>query len=87
MKTMKKTTKTPKIKTINKHISLVLAVIMLLAVFAPLVSSFADSADIVIKNEKDYLNLAVKMTAEGGNGGEVCFRQVNVVCKRHGFAF
>ena len=27
------------------------------------------------------------MTAEDGNGGEVCFRQVYVVCKRYGFAF
>lgn len=70
MKTMKKTTKTAKIKTINKHISLVLAVIMLLAVFAPLVSSFADSADIFIKNEKDYLNLVKKCKTDTWSKGK-----------------
>lgn len=57
---MKLTNNPNKIKTLNAHIALLMVLALLFSVFAPFTSSFANSDNIVLKNEKDYLNLVKK---------------------------
>ena len=62
MRLMIKLTNNPnKIKTLNAHIALLMVLALLFSVFAPFISSFANSDNIVLKNEKDYLNLVKKL--------------------------
>lgn len=57
---MKITNNPTKIKTLNAHIALLMVLALLFSVFTPFISSFANSDNIVLKNEKDYLNLVKK---------------------------
>ena len=57
---MKLTNNPTKIKTLNAHIALLMVLALLFSVFAPFISSFANSDNIVLKKEKDYLKIIKK---------------------------